>query len=475
MEASGFKSDQEQQRPQKRRRRQNLTPSERAQINRDRNREHARNTRLRKKAFVEELQRIQEELQRSEENEQKERAAKEGQQGTREANVRDAMLQLLRHLLKGDLERGDDIPIQSIDGSLAGADVPGGPSDAEHAPFLSPAKGDDDMPLLALDFRESSVGRVLDPAFTLELPSTIVRLALPSSSGTAGIVSRSDVSTTFSGIDGVEAAAGMLRSFVATALGDLSREAKVAMPRVFVQGAQDGEDAEQGPGGNGPGALEIRAFATWTIEEAPTPRAGASTKRERLGGAMHATLRQLRDLRWHLQEASLLLDASSALPVAVADASARARDGAEEESDAQPAQEQGALSSDDDAASASTASTTSTTLPATSEGTVSSDLSGTSDEETPAPRWQQLRQFRAEIEDIAAFRMPGKQSCADPLGEIKEMLLKGSNVKLLLEAAPASADTLVLAMCPVEDEGGGGTHFVGALRKVQVKADKASK
>jgi hypothetical protein len=36
-------------------RRQNLTPDERARQNRDRNREHARNTRLRKKAYVEEL------------------------------------------------------------------------------------------------------------------------------------------------------------------------------------------------------------------------------------------------------------------------------------------------------------------------------------------------------------------------------------------------------------------------------------
>jgi len=40
-----------------RNRRQNLTPDERARQNRDRNREHARNTRLRKKAYVEELKR----------------------------------------------------------------------------------------------------------------------------------------------------------------------------------------------------------------------------------------------------------------------------------------------------------------------------------------------------------------------------------------------------------------------------------
>jgi hypothetical protein len=44
------------------RNRQNLTPDERARQNRDRNREHARNTRLRKKAYVEELKRTLTEL-----------------------------------------------------------------------------------------------------------------------------------------------------------------------------------------------------------------------------------------------------------------------------------------------------------------------------------------------------------------------------------------------------------------------------
>jgi hypothetical protein len=44
------------------RHRQNLTPDERARQNRDRNREHARNTRLRKKAYVEELKRTLTEL-----------------------------------------------------------------------------------------------------------------------------------------------------------------------------------------------------------------------------------------------------------------------------------------------------------------------------------------------------------------------------------------------------------------------------
>jgi hypothetical protein len=44
------------------RHRQNMTPDERARQNRDRNREHARNTRLRKKAYVEELKRTLTEL-----------------------------------------------------------------------------------------------------------------------------------------------------------------------------------------------------------------------------------------------------------------------------------------------------------------------------------------------------------------------------------------------------------------------------
>lgn len=48
--------------PAAKRRRQNLNPEERAKQNRDRNREHARNTRLRKKAYVEELKRTLTEL-----------------------------------------------------------------------------------------------------------------------------------------------------------------------------------------------------------------------------------------------------------------------------------------------------------------------------------------------------------------------------------------------------------------------------
>ncbi|CAM9703175.1 unnamed protein product, partial [Phaeothamnion confervicola] len=46
----------------KKRKRAALTKEERAKQNRDRNREHARNTRLRKKAYVEELKKQVEEL-----------------------------------------------------------------------------------------------------------------------------------------------------------------------------------------------------------------------------------------------------------------------------------------------------------------------------------------------------------------------------------------------------------------------------
>merc|ERR1711957_200050 len=48
--------------PINKKRRESLTPDERARQNRDRNREHARNTRLRKKAYVEELKRTLTEL-----------------------------------------------------------------------------------------------------------------------------------------------------------------------------------------------------------------------------------------------------------------------------------------------------------------------------------------------------------------------------------------------------------------------------
>jgi len=55
-------NDNEDETPAAKRRRQNLNPEERAKQNRDRNREHARNTRLRKKAYVEELKRTLTEL-----------------------------------------------------------------------------------------------------------------------------------------------------------------------------------------------------------------------------------------------------------------------------------------------------------------------------------------------------------------------------------------------------------------------------
>jgi len=55
-------NDVEDETPAAKRRRLNLNPEERAKQNRDRNREHARNTRLRKKAYVEELKRTLTEL-----------------------------------------------------------------------------------------------------------------------------------------------------------------------------------------------------------------------------------------------------------------------------------------------------------------------------------------------------------------------------------------------------------------------------
>jgi len=55
-------NDNDDETPAAKRRRQNLNPEERAKQNRDRNREHARNTRLRKKAYVEELKRTLTEL-----------------------------------------------------------------------------------------------------------------------------------------------------------------------------------------------------------------------------------------------------------------------------------------------------------------------------------------------------------------------------------------------------------------------------
>mmetsp|Transcript_4762 Transcript_4762/g.19064 ORF Transcript_4762/g.19064 Transcript_4762/m.19064 type:complete len:621 (-) Transcript_4762:294-2156(-) len=59
--------------PGTKRKRQNLTPDERLKQNRDRNREHARNTRLRKKAFVEELKRTVQDLVAKREREVRQR------------------------------------------------------------------------------------------------------------------------------------------------------------------------------------------------------------------------------------------------------------------------------------------------------------------------------------------------------------------------------------------------------------------
>mmetsp|Transcript_21072 Transcript_21072/g.32159 ORF Transcript_21072/g.32159 Transcript_21072/m.32159 type:complete len:698 (+) Transcript_21072:211-2304(+) len=78
------------------RRRQNLTADERAKQNRDRNREHARNTRLRKKAYVEELKRTLTELvtQRDSVALERKRAAQ------REAEQREVRFRVLEEFLK---------------------------------------------------------------------------------------------------------------------------------------------------------------------------------------------------------------------------------------------------------------------------------------------------------------------------------------------------------------------------------------
>ncbi|GAX10095.1 hypothetical protein FisN_3Lh280 [Fistulifera solaris] len=77
-------------------RRQNLTPDERARQNRDRNREHARNTRLRKKAYVEELKRTLTELvaQRDASELEKRQAAQ------RELEQREVRFRVLEEFLK---------------------------------------------------------------------------------------------------------------------------------------------------------------------------------------------------------------------------------------------------------------------------------------------------------------------------------------------------------------------------------------
>jgi hypothetical protein len=77
-------------------RRQNLTPDERARQNRDRNREHARNTRLRKKAYVEELKRTLTELvaQRDAADLEKRQAAQ------RELEQREVRFRVIEEFLK---------------------------------------------------------------------------------------------------------------------------------------------------------------------------------------------------------------------------------------------------------------------------------------------------------------------------------------------------------------------------------------
>jgi hypothetical protein len=77
-------------------RRQNLTPDERARQNRDRNREHARNTRLRKKAYVEELKKTLTELvaQRDASEQEKRQSAQ------REVEQREVRFRVMEEFLK---------------------------------------------------------------------------------------------------------------------------------------------------------------------------------------------------------------------------------------------------------------------------------------------------------------------------------------------------------------------------------------
>ena len=78
------------------RRRQNLTADERAKQNRDRNREHARNTRLRKKAYVEELKRTLTELVHQRDAVELERK----RQTQRESEQREVRYRVLEEFLK---------------------------------------------------------------------------------------------------------------------------------------------------------------------------------------------------------------------------------------------------------------------------------------------------------------------------------------------------------------------------------------
>lgn len=78
-------------------RRQNLTPDECVrQKNRDRNREHARNTRLRKKAYVEELKRTLTELVAQKESEE----AKKGMAAQRELDQREVRFRVIEEFLR---------------------------------------------------------------------------------------------------------------------------------------------------------------------------------------------------------------------------------------------------------------------------------------------------------------------------------------------------------------------------------------
>jgi hypothetical protein len=83
------------------RKRAAMSKEERAKQNRDRNREHARNTRLRKKAFVEELKRQVEELVEAKEREDRERQSAVDRANAKQEIWRQVMAKFLLHRSSG--------------------------------------------------------------------------------------------------------------------------------------------------------------------------------------------------------------------------------------------------------------------------------------------------------------------------------------------------------------------------------------
>ena len=139
------------------RHRQNMTPDERARQNRDRNREHARNTRLRKKAYVEELKRTLTELvsQRDASDNEKRHAAQ------RELEQREVRFRVIEEFLKlrgrnesnfarwaAILEDGFSLTLPSMDFRKTAHD------DSHHPAFEITLNGVSDVMANAIAFSE---------------------------------------------------------------------------------------------------------------------------------------------------------------------------------------------------------------------------------------------------------------------------------------------------------------------------------